>query len=194
MDPRFARVGQRRRNDSPHFSDSQPPKSLATRRPGGKPGAFRPPLGRYRCERPAGRNPHDRVFLLTPAGMKRAPLTLAWCSATGFGFALPRVPTGGRRSKPSPRIFAVGRTRFRCASRSGAGLRHPPGELAGVPSLRRDPPSGQNAFSQVSLATAVRRVQGSNRGSRVSSVMYPVSRTRKRSLPGVWIQSTRMFA
>ena len=33
------------------------------------------------------------------------------------------VPAGGRRSKPSPRFFAVGGTRFRRATRDGAGLK-----------------------------------------------------------------------
>ena len=33
------------------------------------------------------------------------------------------VPTGGRRSKPSPRLFAGGHTRFRCAARHRAGLK-----------------------------------------------------------------------
>ena len=39
----------------------------------------------------------------------------------------------GRRSKPSPRSFAVGDTRFRWVTRSGAGVTPPPGGLAGVP-------------------------------------------------------------
>ena len=39
------------------------------------------------------------------------------------------MPTRGRRSKPSPRFFAVGDARSRCASRRGAGLK------TGVPSL-----------------------------------------------------------
>ncbi len=51
-----------------------------------------------------------------------AGLTLAWRTVIVAGFALPRVPTGGRRSKPSPRFFAVGDARSRCASRSGAGV------------------------------------------------------------------------
>ena len=41
------------------------------------------------------------------------------------------VPTGGRRSKPSPRFSSAGGTRSRCALRSGAGLK------TGVPSRRR---------------------------------------------------------
>ena len=43
----------------------------------------------------------------------------------------PAVPTGDRRSQPSPRFFSLGGTRSRCAPRSGAGLK------TGVPSRRR---------------------------------------------------------
>ena len=32
------------------------------------------------------------------------------------------VPTGGRRSKPSPRFFSVSRTRFAALSGKGGGL------------------------------------------------------------------------
>ena len=79
-----------------------------------------------------------------------AALTLAWRSVLGAGF--PR--DAGRRpggSKPSPRFFAVGDARSRCAARSGAGVKPPPGELAGVPWLARHPGCGRpdaTAFSQ----------------------------------------------
>ena len=36
------------------------------------------------------------------------------------------VPTGGRRSKPSPRFSTIGDMRFRCAPRSGADRRSIP--------------------------------------------------------------------
>ena len=61
----------------------------------------------------------------------------------------PSSPGGG--SKPSPRFFAVGDARSRCAARSGAGVKPPPGELAGVPWLARHPGCGRpdaTAFSQ----------------------------------------------
>ena len=52
-------------------------------------------------------------------------------SSMRFAALRAAVPTGGRRSKPSPRFFSVGDTRSRCALRSGAGLK------SGGPSRRR---------------------------------------------------------
>ena len=44
-------------------------------------------------------------------------------SRTRFAALRAAVPTGDRRSQPSPRFFSVGDTCVRCASRSGAGLK-----------------------------------------------------------------------
>ena len=51
---------------------------------------------------PTGRNAHDRSVCTPIPAKNAAALTLAWRRVIRAGFALPRVPAGGRRSKPSP--------------------------------------------------------------------------------------------
>ena len=65
------------------------------------------------------------------------------------GFARLRrvVPTGGRRSKPSPAIWRLGRCAVRCAARSGAGPRRSNAAWASPPAVkggasRRETPRG----------------------------------------------------
>ena len=49
---------------------------------------------------PTGRNAHDRSVCTPSPAKNAAALTLAWCRVIRAGFALPRVPAGGRLSKP----------------------------------------------------------------------------------------------
>ena len=56
-------------------------------------------------------------------GVPSRPRACSWWAVRGFAALRAAVPTGGRRSKPSPRFFLVGCARFRCASRSGADRR-----------------------------------------------------------------------
>ena len=79
------------------------------------------------------------------------------------------VPAGGRRSKPSPRFFAVGVTPSRPAARGGAGVKPPPGELAGVPFPAA--PSNPTAF---------RRALAGGRRSKPSPRFFAVGVTPSR--------------
>ena len=67
---------------------------------GGRQGTARDPGGR--CVGSHRDNPHDRSVCTPSRAENAAALTLAWCRVIRAGFALPRVPAGGRRSKPSP--------------------------------------------------------------------------------------------
>ena len=49
---------------------------------------------------PIGKNPHDRIPRTPRQEENGAALTLAWHRVILPGFALPRVPAGGRPSSP----------------------------------------------------------------------------------------------
>ena len=67
-----------------------------------------------RCRPPPGETPMiGSARSPCPHDKGDAVLTLAGLGVIAAGFALPRVPTGGRRSKPSPRFCPMGDTQFR---------------------------------------------------------------------------------
>ena len=74
--------------------------------------------------RPAARSgagPHRENW--PEVGGPSRPGTSSRSATRGLAALRAAVPTGGRRSKPSPRFLSVGATRSRCAARSGAGLK-----------------------------------------------------------------------
>ena len=122
---------------------------------------------------PAGRNPHDRVLPYTPPGMKKARPRVggavsgrgirdwkgvrnsSWhCAAPSALVSRSRaMPAGGRRSKPSPRLFSLGDVRFRAplGARCGpeVGVPWPACRSAGWGTCRdvRHPGTGKYAVS-----------------------------------------------
>ncbi len=117
---------------------------------------------------PTGRNPHDRVLLHTLARHENGASRVAgaaigralrdskvvrpsrWHSAASSALVSRSraMPVGNRRSKPSPRFFAVGDARSRCASRPRPqslllrGLRADLAALRKPGAKRRTTPSG----------------------------------------------------